>query len=278
MPSPKPVEIDTGEVVLGARYWPGGGRRPVLCVHGLASNARLWDEVADLLEARGHPVMAVDLRGHGASAAAADFGADPTLTAAADLAAVCVAVGWDRPVVVGQSWGGNVALQLAADAPDLVHGLALVDGGWLHLGDRWRSVEDAWVELAPPVLVGRPAEVLRTDLAGAHPGWSAPAVSATMASLEQLADGTVRPWLSREWHKAIVASLISHRPRELYPRVRCRCALLAVTPPGDTSNPLAEEALAALPPGSTLRRFPGADHDLHAQHPNHVAAAIGSLA
>ena len=40
---------------------------PVLLVHGLASNARLWDGVASRLAADGHPVAAVDQRGHGQS-------------------------------------------------------------------------------------------------------------------------------------------------------------------------------------------------------------------
>ncbi len=40
---------------------------PFVLVHGLASNARLWDGVATALVAAGHPVFAVDLRGHGRS-------------------------------------------------------------------------------------------------------------------------------------------------------------------------------------------------------------------
>lgn len=57
------VEMTTsGPAGLGARSWPGGGR-PVLLVHGLSSNARLWGGVANQLSAAGHPVVAVDLRG-----------------------------------------------------------------------------------------------------------------------------------------------------------------------------------------------------------------------
>ena len=45
-----------------------GARRPFLLVHGLSSNARIWDGVAARLAAAGHPVVAVDQRGHGRSA------------------------------------------------------------------------------------------------------------------------------------------------------------------------------------------------------------------
>jgi len=281
---PETISVDAGAVRLGARRWPGASGRPVLLVHGLSSNARLWDLVALRLAGAGHPVLAVDLRGHGSSAAVADDSTDPTRTAAADLAAICSHVategtteGWTAPVVAGQSWGGNVVLQLAADRPDLVHGLVLVDGGWLHLGDRFDDIDAAWQVLAPPRLTGLPAARLREQLAQAHPDWAPEAVDATLANLEQLPDGTVRPWLSRDRHHAIVAGLLVHRPRELYPRVRCRCILLAATSTDDSRPELVDEAVHRLPEGSRLEEFPVGDHDLHAQHPNRVAEAIGEL-
>ena len=105
-----------------------GPRRPFLLVHGLASNARLWDGVARRLAAAGHEVVAVDQRGHGGSEQTAT-GYD-TATAAADLAELIALRHWTgkrEPVVAGQSWGGNVVLTLAA-----LHGgvaaIALVDG------------------------------------------------------------------------------------------------------------------------------------------------------
>ncbi len=90
--------------------WEGSGR-PFLLVHGLASNALLWQGVAEHLAAAGHRVVAVDPRGHGESDAPAD-GYD-TVTAAADLRAVSAALDLQDPVVVGQSWGGNVVLRHA---------------------------------------------------------------------------------------------------------------------------------------------------------------------
>src|ERR1051325_11305908 len=51
---PQMIEIVAGDVMLGARRRPGDGGAPVLLVHGLSSNARLWDEVAAQLAAEGH--------------------------------------------------------------------------------------------------------------------------------------------------------------------------------------------------------------------------------
>src|SRR4051812_21398500 len=117
-------------VTLHVRHWPGpAGARPFLLVHGLSSNARLWDGVAAHLS--GHPVYAVDLRSHGESGRPAT-GYD-TATAAADLDAVCSGLGLAPAVVAGQSWGGNVVVQLAARFPARATALALVDGGWIDL-------------------------------------------------------------------------------------------------------------------------------------------------
>jgi pimeloyl-ACP methyl ester carboxylesterase len=289
--APEPITVAAGPVRLGARWWPGDGGRPVLLVHGLSSNARLWDELGAQLAAAGHPVVAVDLRGHGSSADVPDPAPDhrarttgATATAAGDLAAVCESLGATasaatRPVVAGQSWGGNVVLQLAADRPDLVHAVALVDGGWLHLGDRWPTLDAAWAVLAPPDLDGLRAATVRDRLRADHPDWSDTAVEATLGNLQVRADGTVTPWLSRQRHRAIVGSMLSHRPRELYRRVRCRTLLLAAT--GDGSDPgtpaPVAEALRLLP-GAELVGFPGGDHDLHAQHPDTLAELIGGLA
>src|SRR4029450_3520698 len=53
-------------ITLHARDWGGGGQAVVL-LHGLASNARIWDGVAPRLVGAGLRVVAVDLRGHGES-------------------------------------------------------------------------------------------------------------------------------------------------------------------------------------------------------------------
>lgn len=274
LPRPESMTVSAGNVALVARHLGGGRRIPVLLVHGLAANARTWDGVAVDLARAGHPVLAVDLRGHGASASVPDDpGSDPTLAAAADLAGVSSALGWTRLLLAGHSWGGNIALQLAADRPDLLAGLVLVDGGWLHLGDRFADIDAAWRTLAPPDLTGWDLANLREVLADAHPDWSDGALEAALANLEHRPDGTIRPWLTPDRHRARVASMLAHRPRELYGRIACRTVLLAA---GDPPEAGADEAAASIP-AATLTVFPGADHDLQLQYPTRVAAAISAL-
>ncbi|MFM7964797.1 MAG: alpha/beta fold hydrolase, partial [Actinomycetota bacterium] len=82
----------------------------MLLVHGLASNARLWDGAADALVELGYHVIAVDQRGHGQSDKP-DEGYDMQ-SVADDLASLITALQLDRPVVAGQCWGGNVVIEL----------------------------------------------------------------------------------------------------------------------------------------------------------------------
>ena len=92
---------------------------------------------------RGDGTAAVDLRGHGGSSTP-DDGYD-FATVAADLVAVAGALGMDRPVVAGQSWGGNVVLELARRHPHHVTQVVCVDGGVIELSRQFEQVED------PPV-------------------------------------------------------------------------------------------------------------------------------
>jgi pimeloyl-ACP methyl ester carboxylesterase len=282
-----PEVIRVGPAELGARVWRGGRARPVLLVHGLSSNAGLWDGVGARLADAGHPVAAVDLRGHGSSEKVLGTGGDdldaaptdPTRTAAEDLAAVCADLEWTAPVVAGHAWGGNVALQLAADRPGLVHGLALVDGGWLHLGDQFPDLDAAWSVLAPPRFEGVAERAVRASLRAGHPDWPAGAIEGALGNLRERADGSMTPRLEREQHRAIIGSMLRHQPRRLYPRVRCRVLLLAATSDATPvrKRELLAEAATALAHAEVVE-FHGGDHDLHAHRPEQVAEQIALLA
>lgn len=77
--------------------------------------------------ARAHAVTAVDLRGIGRSDVPDQGYSIPEL--ADDMSAFCAAAGIERPVVVGHSLGGMIAVDLAARYPSLPSALVLVDPG-----------------------------------------------------------------------------------------------------------------------------------------------------
>jgi non-heme chloroperoxidase len=258
-----------GGVVLAARCHDGPGR-PFLLVHGLASNARLWDGVADALAAAGHAVVAVDLRGHGQSSKP-DHGYD-FATVVADLVAICDTLELDGPVVAGQSWGGNVVLELAARRPDLAHALALVDGGWIHLSDRYTEWPDCEAAMRPPLLAGTKIGRIEAAIRAARPDWPDSGIRGALANFEVLEDGTVRPWLSLENHLRILRCLWEHQPRRLYAAVPVPVLLI----PAASGSPTAkranvEEAQRVLPRARVRWYEPPADHDVHAQYPDAIA-------
>ena len=273
--------VDTGRVRLAVRAtgpepFAAHAQRPVLLVHGLASNARLWDGVAQRLGDAGHPVVAVHQRGHGRSDVPPD-GYD-TETCAADLAALVDVLGWAgelAPVVAGQSWGGNVVLTLAARHISATAAIALVDGGWIRLGGRFETFEQCWQVLAPPSFEGVRYDDLAARISGSHPDWPAEAIAATLANLVRSDDGTTRARLSREHHRSILHSLWQGDPRTLYPLVDVPTLLM---PAGANVGVKAVIEAAGAIADCRVSEYVGADHDLHAQHPARCALDLHDLA
>ena len=154
---------------LALREWPGAGR-PYLLVHGLASNARTWDLVAQTLNAQGHYVIAVDQRGHGHSDKPdSGYGFDEVTS---DLLLLIEKLELRQPIVAGQSWGGNVVLDFAARYPEALTGLVLVDGGFIELskdGEAWETVAE---RLKPPHLIGTPRSLMVERMKSFHGDWS----------------------------------------------------------------------------------------------------------
>lgn len=257
-----------------------GTRAPAfLLVHGLASNALLWDEVAAELSRAGHPSFAVDLRGHGESDLPAS-GFD-SATAAADLAAVATALDLRDLVVAGQSWGGNVVVRLAAEHPALVAALALVDGGWIDLTAEFDSWEACEAALRPPDLDGRRADDMRAFLRRAHPDWSAAAVEATVANVRVKADGTLSRRLPIPQHMEIVRDMWDDPPQRFYPALAMPVLLLPALSTDPARAAAARSRVGAAAGAiahATVKEYPDSDHDLHAQHPKRIAADLLGLA
>ncbi len=269
------------EVKLNVRHLPGGDGRPFLLVHGLGSNARMWDEVAERLAADGHPVYAVDMRGHGDSDSPED-GYDNG-TAVADLAAVCRELGLTGILLAGHSWGGNVSMRLAVEHPELVTALALVDGGWVNLTDTasWEACAEH-VKQRRPDTTGTTEEAMRALLRALHPSWSQTAIEANMADMRVGPDGLLMPRLPTARFLLLVRSMYEDPPARWYPEVKVPVMLLNAIPP---ASPWwerwvrhwaagAEEAI----PLSDSRWYAGADHNLHAEQPDRLADDLLDLA
>jgi pimeloyl-ACP methyl ester carboxylesterase len=103
-------------------------------IHGLAGSSRTWDDVIPTI-ADHHDVIAPDLLGHGESAKpVGDYSLGAFASGLRDFLAVL-----DVPsvTIVGHSFGGGVAMQLAYQHPHLVDRLVLVGSGGLGREVSW---------------------------------------------------------------------------------------------------------------------------------------------
>lgn len=262
-----------------------GAQPAMLLLHGLASNARIWQRVVEFLP-EDWAIYAPDLRGHGYTDAPQSQYNFSEITQ--DLAALLTL--WDvrAPWIAGHSWGASVAVAFAARfsiGPLAPAGLVLVDGGITRLRDlpnaSWESISQ---RLAPPPLDGMPIEDFLQHIRQ-NPLWQPDDIDEQilLASFKVDEQERIHPRLSRQHHLQILRALWEFDCFEQLRRVRCPILGLMAHPgqPRDTHE---REFLALKEAGSQwvqqnlpiaqIHWFQQSIHDLPLQHPRSVAAAI----
>ncbi len=263
------VTVESG-LSLRTLTWgePRSDQPSLLLVHGLASNAHLWDGVGAALVERGRHAIAVDLRGHGHSDRPDHgYGFDRIIE---DLRLVIAHHGVDRPLAVGQSWGGNLVVELGWAHPDLIAGVVAVDGGLIELAGRFAKWEDCAEALRPPRLAGTPKAEFEARIRAMHADWPETGIQGVMACFEVDDQQRIHPRLTLERHLMILRSLWEHRPFERFTSIE-RSVMFVLADSGDvawTANKeqAAERAIATLRRGR-VEWFRPAHHDVHAQYP-----------
>ncbi|MFC4899760.1 alpha/beta fold hydrolase [Streptosporangium amethystogenes subsp. fukuiense] len=141
----------------------GGDGVPLLFSHGAGADHVMFDAQSERLRARGYRVVTWDMRGHGRSRpAGVPFTAERAI---ADLCALVEHLALDRPVLVGQSLGGNLGQAVVRRHPDLARALVVI-------GSAWNTGPLSWTErlllrTAAPGLSMIPAGRLPGVMAGA---------------------------------------------------------------------------------------------------------------
>ncbi len=107
--------------------WGSEDKPWLLCLHGAAQNAHMWDFTALALCTR-YRVIAVDQRGHGDSAWAPS-GEYDRASYVEDVGNFVDHLGMESFVLVGLSMGGSNSVAYAATHPDKVKALVVVDVG-----------------------------------------------------------------------------------------------------------------------------------------------------
>jgi pimeloyl-ACP methyl ester carboxylesterase len=266
-----------------ASAWP-----PLLLLHGLSSNARIWERVA--LRLPDLHLVALDQRSHGLSDRPPDGYTETEL--GEDLARLIQELGLGRPLLVGHSWGATVALTFAAARPDLAAGLVMVDGplGALHDRMPW---EEAATRLQPPLPHYRDlAEAVAAQRSALGDAWGEDLLGFVRAGLVERPDGLV-PTLSPSVREQVVRRLYHLRPEPLFARVEGPLLLGLAERPWPTApssflewRRRSAERVEELRPDARLRWY-DSPHDIPLVRPEElaldlertaVAAAFWSLA
>ncbi|MBA3348908.1 MAG: alpha/beta fold hydrolase [Actinobacteria bacterium] len=111
--------------MIATHEWGERGSPLVVCLHGVTSHGRHFAPLAKTLADRFH-VIALDLRGHGDSLREPPWNIEQHVDDVID--ALQLAGLADEPCRwIGHSFGGRIAFEVAAAAPELVERLVLLD-------------------------------------------------------------------------------------------------------------------------------------------------------
>ncbi len=103
----------------------GSGDQPLVLVHGLLCDSRMYDKLAPALAERGHRVITIDVLGHGESDQPHDMTAYSMTQFGGDVLGLLDHLGLQHAIIGGTSLGANTALEVAVAAPHRVRALVL---------------------------------------------------------------------------------------------------------------------------------------------------------
>jgi len=137
IPPESPEQFAAERVSIHAQrlcYRRGGAGPVLLLLHGIGDSSRAWIPAMRLLQRR-YTVLAPDLPGHGSSSnPIGDYSLGSHASSMRDLLDL---LSIERVTVVGQSFGGGVAMQFAYQFPSRCERLVLVDAGGLGREVNW---------------------------------------------------------------------------------------------------------------------------------------------
>ena len=282
MPSlPESRFITANNLAFHVQDWGGPGEQ-IIMLHGLASNCNIWNLVAPILSNRYH-VLTIDQRGHGLSEKP-EHGYD-FATVTTDLHEIIKHIGIERPLIVGHSWGADVALEFAVNYPTIARGLCFVDGGMIQPTARYNNLEEARENMAPPNFLGVTIDSFRERVRSrnANLGLGSESDIVSLSNFEILSDNTIRPRLTRENHLRIINALWDHEPPVLYPKVNCPVLILPARRLGNPESldrdtrrlDSVNRAINLLPTGKAVW-LENSIHDVPIQRPELVSDTLES--
>ena len=271
--------LERDGVRLHWRSWQpaAGTREPALfCLHGLSSNSMFWARLAARFPHR--RVVALDQRSHGLSDRPPSGYTSDVLSG--DAAFAIRELRLERPVVLGHSWGGSVALAVAAMPDSLAGGLAHIDGP-LRAFSNLMSWDEASVLMQPPLQrYPRLDDAYDEQRRYLETGWGDDLRQFVEAGLIRDGDGYTLP-LTAPVRLEILQDLFFTDFDEIWPRVDALPTLVAIA--ARAPEPIASwkranvDGVRRLVPHAEIKWYDSA-HDIPLHLPDEVAADVERLA
>lgn len=224
MSEPKMIKVKGDGIEINLAQWDGSGRA-ILCIHGITANCRCWETLANALTPD-YRVIAMDLRGRGQSdKPSAGYALEYHLK---DINRLLDDLALDRVVIMGHSLGAFIGLAFAAEYPERVERLVLVDGG----GDLSKEqMERVFVGIKPAL--DRLGQVFPSTDAYLEKMKAAPYIQPWSAVTEayyryeiEAADGGVRTNINPVHIQEEAANIRKVDCAPYYPRLRCKVLIL----------------------------------------------------
>jgi pimeloyl-ACP methyl ester carboxylesterase len=276
----KPTEVWATVGELEVRYldWGGDGP-PIMALHGLASSANWYDLVAPMLTKYGR-VIAPDQRGHGKTTQMASGYDWQTLSA--DIIGLMDHLGLEKAAVLGHSWGGNVAGNVAARFPERVEKLVMIDGGFLggrqRSGATWESFRE---RVRPRDVTGTREEFLDRLRVQMAEIWSDDLERIVQTMVYEDEDGQIKDILRPENHAQVIHAMWYEPPSSTLPRVTCPTMIIPAGPRPERAGTefavMREEMVEAAAKSlkdCQVRWIPNTMHDIGYHKPGELAEVI----
>ena len=237
----------------------------VICQPGMGDLRSVYRFLVPALVKDGFRVATMDLRGHGDSDAS--FTAYDDVAAATDALALIDHLDADRALLIGNSMTGGSAVWAAAEAPERVAGLVLVDPFVRNLPPNPLMTFAFRAGLVRP---WGPA-VWRGNYRRLYPGRP----PADLAEYQRRQSESLRP----KWRAFVRTSRTSHAPAEArLGEVRAKALVVMGDRDPDWKDPVAEARWIESTLDAELLLVPGAGHYPMAEYPEVVNPAVVAFA
>lgn len=265
---------------------------PIVLIHDLTRTAWTWLPIGRRLAGR-HPVVAPDLRGHGASDA--PLVGYELESLALDVLTVVAGAGWGEavegpPVVVaGHGLGAMIAVEMARVQPASVAAVALLDGGWEEMMEVTHLLPDQLVEaMADPAEVLASMDAYLADRRDFDPPtWDADQEAAARAQVVEKHAGHLGLVTRGSVIRRCVDAMYQYQPLDALCQVGVPLALLAAGSASADDEDERERRLAiddaqlararaGLAP-MVVRVLEGSGHDLMRYHPDEITELLERL-